>query len=60
MRLNRYKIEITQHILSYHHGIILDVNKNRHNKKLTYSKKPNKSLFNDHMVREEIMKLKTF
>ena len=60
-RPNRYKrIEITSCILSYNHGLNLDFNNNRNNTNPTYSWKLNNSLLNDHWVREEIKKLKTF
>ena len=47
--LNSYKkIEITPCILSNHHGLKLDFNKNRNNRKPTKSWKLNSSLLNDH------------
>ena len=46
--LNRYKkIKITPCILLDHHGLKLDFNNNRNNRKPTYSKKLNGSLLND-------------
>jgi hypothetical protein len=43
--LNRYKkIEIIPCILSNHHGLRLDVNNNKNNRKPKYSWKPNNSM----------------
>ena len=53
--LKRYKkIEITPCILSDHHGLRLDFNNNRNNRKSTISWKLNNSLLHDNLVREEI------
>jgi hypothetical protein len=51
--LNRYKkIGIIPSILLNHHGLRLDFDENKNNRKPTYSL--NKSLLNDSLVREEI------
>ena len=51
--LNRYrKIEITSCILSDHHGLRLDFNNNRNNRKPTNSWKLNNSLLSDHWVKK--------
>jgi hypothetical protein len=48
---------ITSPILS--HGLRLVFNNSKNNRKPTYTRKLNNSLFNDNLVREEIKKLKT-
>ena len=58
-KINLYRhntIEITPYILSDHHGLKLDFNNNRNNRKPTYSWILNTSPFNDHFVRGEINK----
>jgi endonuclease/exonuclease/phosphatase family metal-dependent hydrolase len=59
--LGRYKkIEISPCILSDHHGLQLDFNNNRNNRKPANSWKLN-NLLNNHCVKEEIKKKpKTF
>jgi hypothetical protein len=55
--LNRHKkIEIIPWILSYHHGLKLDFDNNKNNRKPTYTRKLNNSLLNDNLVTEEIKK----
>jgi exonuclease III len=55
--LNRYKnIEIVPCILSDPHGIRLIFNKNRNNRKPTFTWKPNNTLLNDTLVKEGIKK----
>ena len=59
--LNRYKkIKIISCILSYHNGLRLVFNRNKNNRKPTYTWKLNNALLNDNLVKEEINKLKTF
>jgi hypothetical protein len=59
--LKRYKkIEMTPGVLSDHHGLKLGFNNYRKNRKPTYLWVLNKSLLNDHLVREQIKKLKFF
>jgi hypothetical protein len=55
--IKKKKIEIVPCILSDHHGLRLEFN-NSKNRKPTYSWKLNNSLFNDHLVREEVKKLR--
>jgi hypothetical protein len=55
--LNRYKkIEVTLCIPSGHHGLKLDNNNNRNNRKLTNSQKWNKSSLNKKWVKTEVKK----
>jgi hypothetical protein len=62
--LNGYrKIEINHCILSGNHRLKLDFNNNENKGKPIYSHKPNNSLnslYNDHLVGEEIKELKSF
>jgi endonuclease/exonuclease/phosphatase family metal-dependent hydrolase len=59
--LNRYKIEIIPYTLSDHHELRLILNNNKNNRKQTYTWKPNNTLLNVDLVKEEIKKkLKTF
>jgi hypothetical protein len=58
--LNRYKtIKIIPCILSDYHDLRLVFNNNKNYRKPTYTWKLNNSLFNDHLVREGIKKLRT-
>jgi exonuclease III len=51
--LSRYKkIKLTPCILPDHHGLKLDLNSNRNNRKPTYSWKLSNSLLNNHLIRE--------
>jgi hypothetical protein len=55
--LNRYKkIEIIPCILWDHHGLRLDFNNNKNNRKPVYPWNPNNSLLSDSLIREEIKK----
>ena len=55
--LSRYKnIVITTCVLLDHHGLRLDFNNNKNNRKPTYSRKLNSSILNYHLVREDIKK----
>jgi exonuclease III len=55
--LNRYKnIEIVPCILSDHHGLGLIFNNNMNNRKPTFTRKLNNTLFNDTLVKEGIKK----
>jgi hypothetical protein len=55
--LNRYKkIEIIPCILSDHHRLRLVFNRNKNNRKPTYTWKLNNTLLNDNLVKEEIKK----
>ena len=59
--LNRYKnFEIIPCILSDPRGLSLFLNNNKNNRKPTYTWKLNNSILNDHLVKDEIKKLKTF
>jgi hypothetical protein len=59
--LNRYKnIEIIPCFLSDHYRLRLIFNNNINNTKPTLTWKLNNTLLNDTLVKEEIMKLKTF
>jgi hypothetical protein len=51
----KYKIETMLCILSDHHELKLDFN-NYRNRKTSSSWKPNNSLLNDHLFKEEIKK----
>jgi hypothetical protein len=55
--LNRYKKnEITPCILSDHHRLRLVFNRNKNNRKSTYTWKLNNTLLNDKLVKKEIKK----
>lgn len=55
--IKRYKkVEITTCILSYHHGLKLDFNNNRNDRKPTNTWKLTNSLLNDYWIKAEIRK----